>query len=123
MTVTRLLASWKTLTATAAADGFTATVTAKPTELIYDPGDGNSSVLCDGPGRPWTSADGNAAPSGGACAYQYHKVTSSPITSTQSIVWKITWIGTGGAAGEIPQLTTSTSGQLNVMQIQTVVTR
>ena len=115
--------SWKTLTATASADGLTATVTAKPTGLIYDSGDGSSTVACDGPGRPWTSADGNGPPTDGACAYEYTKVTSSPIMSTQSIVWKITWIGTGGTAGEIPQLTTSTSGQLNVMQIQTVVTR
>jgi hypothetical protein len=116
-------ATWKMLTATASAAGFTATVTARPVQLIYDPGDGSSAVSCAGPGRPWTEADGDGPPTGGACAYQYTKVTGSPITPTQSIVWKITWTGTGGSAGEIPQLVTSTSGQLNVMQIQTVVTR
>ncbi len=115
--------SWKTLTATASAGGYTATVTAVPTELVYDPGNGGSAVTCPGPGRPWTDSDGNSAPSDGACAYQYGQVTISPITSTQSIVWKITWTGTGGTGGEIPQIITSTSGQLNVMQIQTVVTR
>jgi len=50
-------------------------------------------------------------------------VTSSPITATETIVWKITWTGTGNTGGDIPGLSTSTSGQLNVMQIQTVVTR
>lgn len=115
--------TWTTLTASASAAGFTATVTARPVALIYDPGDGGAAVTCAGPGRPWTSADGNAAPTGGACAYQYHQVTSAPITSTQSILWKITWTGTGGSTGEIPQLATSTSGQLNVMQIQEVVAR
>ena len=115
--------TWKPLTATASAAGFTATVTARPTRLIFDPGDGSAVQSCPGPGRPWTDADGNSAPSGGACGYQYGRVTGSPITSTQSIVWTITWTGTGGAAGEIPQLVTSTSGQLNVMQIETVVTR
>lgn len=115
--------SWRTLSATASAAGVSATVTARPVALVYDPGDGNGSQTCNGPGRAWTSTDGNAAPDGGGCAYRYHQVTTSPITSTQSIIWKITWIGTGGTAGEIPQLTTSMSGQLNVMQIQTVVTR
>lgn len=115
--------TWRPLTASASADGFTATVTAQPVELIYDPGDGGRAVSCAGPGRPWTDADGNAAPAGGACGYQYGAVTPTPITSTQSILWKITWTGTDNTGGEIPQLTTSTSGQLNVMQIQTVVTR
>ena len=116
-------ATWKTLTARASAAGFTASVTARPVALVYDPGDGSAAQSCAGPGRPWTKADGSSAPSDGACGYQYTKVTGSPITSTQSIVWKITWTGSGGTAGEIPQLVTSTSGQLNVMQIQTVVTR
>lgn len=116
-------ATWKTLTATASAAGLTAAVSAKPTELIYDPGDGSATVACAGPGRPWSDADGNNPPSGEACGYQYSKVTSSPITATETIVWKITWTGTGNTGGDIPGLSTSTSGQLNVMQIQTVVTR
>jgi hypothetical protein len=116
-------ATWQTLTATASAAGLTATVSANPTELIYDPGDGSATVACAGPGRPWTDADGNNPPSGGACGYQYSKVTSSPITATETIVWKITWTGTGNTGGNIPGLSTSTSGQLNVMQIETVVTR
>ena len=92
-------ASWRTLTATATDGDQSATVTASPVELVYDAGDGSGSQTCDGPGRAWTSVDGNAAPTGGGCAYQYHQVTSSPITSTQSIIWKITWIGTGNTAG------------------------
>ena len=115
--------TWRTLTATATDGDQSATVTASPVALVYDAGDGSGSQTCDGPGRPWTSIAGHAAPNGGGCAYQYRQVTSSPIASTQSILWKITWVGTGGTAGKIPQLTTSTTGQLNVMQIQTVVTR
>ncbi|PZS32189.1 MAG: hypothetical protein DLM61_07275 [Pseudonocardiales bacterium] len=115
--------TWRTLTATARAGGVFATVTAKPVSLTYDPGDGSSAVSCGGPGRPWTDADGNRAPSGGACGYQYKAVTSSPITSTQTITWKITWVGSGGTSGALPDQSTSKSGQLNVMQIQTVVTR
>lgn len=115
--------TWKTMTATASAGGNSATVTAKPTSLTYAPGDGSAGVSCGGPGRPWVDSDGNNAPSGGACGYRYQQVTSAPITSTQTITWKITWTGSGGTSGTLPDQSTSTSGQLQVMQIQTVVTR
>ena len=108
------------MSATASAAGFSATVTARPVELDLDPGDGSDSVSCPGPGRPWQASDGNGAPTDGACAYQYTKVTSSPITSTQTLVWQITWVGTGNSSGEIPSLSTSTSGRLQVLQIQVV---
>jgi hypothetical protein len=117
-------ASWKPLTATASAVGLSATVTAVPVSLSFDPGDGSGSQFCAGPGRPWLESDGNDAPSEGACGYRYSKVTGPgyghPITSTQTIAWKVTWRGTGNTGGEIPGPLTSTSGQLNVLQIQTV---
>lgn len=116
--------TWTPLTATASAAGLTATVTAEPVSLSFDPGDGSEGQSCAGPGRPWVESDGNSAPSDGACGYQYSKVTGpgydNPITSTQTIVWKITWTGTGNTGGEIPGLSTSTAGQLNVLQIKTV---
>jgi hypothetical protein len=117
-------ATWKPLTATASAAGLSATVTAVPVSLSFEPGNGSEGQSCAGPGRPWVESDGNSAPSEGACGYQYSKVTGPgydhPITSTQTIVWKITWTGTGNTGGEIPGLSTSTSGQLNVLQIRTV---
>jgi hypothetical protein len=112
--------TWVKLTATASDGDQSATVTATPVELDFSPGDGGAAVACDGPGRPWVAADGNGAPTDGGCAYQYSKVSSGPITSTQTIVWQITWKGTGGTAGEIPSLSTSTSGQLQVLQVQVV---
>jgi hypothetical protein len=112
--------TWRASTASASAAGLTATVTAAPVELDFDPGNGSPAVACAGPGRPWTSADGNGAPTDGACAYRYAKVTTSAITTTQTIVWKITWTGTGNTGGEIPGLSTSTTGQLQVLQIQVV---
>ena len=117
-------ATWRPLTATASAAGLSATVTATPSSLFFDPGDGSGSQSCAGPGRPWAESDGNSAPSDGACGYRYSRVTGPgyghPITSTQTISWKITWTGTGNSGGEIAGLSTSTSGQLNVLQIKTV---
>lgn len=112
--------TWITLTATASADGFTANVTARPVQLIFDPGDGGQPAVCDGPGRPWTASDGNGPATDGACAYTYVHATSGVITSTQTIVWRITWTGTGGTSGEIPSLSTSTAGPLQVLQVQVV---
>ena len=116
--------TWKPVSATAATpDGSVwATATATPVSLTYTPGDGHAPIVCDGPGRPWVTSDGFAAPSQGACGYQYTDISQQPLTSTQTITWDISWVGSGGTSGTItPPLTTSTSGQLNVMQIETVI--
>jgi hypothetical protein len=112
--------TWRTLSATASAGGVSATVTAAPVSLSYDPGDGGSPVTCNGPGRPWTTADGNDAPSAGACGYQYRRVSDAPITATETLTWRVTWVGTGNSAGELPAMSTSTAGQLRVLQVQVV---
>lgn len=111
--------TWRTLSATATLRGVSATVTATPAELVFDPGDGSAAVSCAGPGHRWVDTDGSAAPADG-CGFQYRSVTSAPITARQTIVWKIGWSGTGNSAGQLPQMRTSTSGQLQVMQIQVV---
>jgi hypothetical protein len=116
--------SWKTLTATARAGGNYATVTARPVSLTFDPGNGDDAVSCGGPGRPWQESDGNDSPNQGACGYQYKQVTGPgydhPVTSTQTITWELTWTGSGNSSGTLTQRSTSTTGQLNVLQIQTV---
>lgn len=115
--------SWKSLTATAAAGGNSATVTAKPVLLTFNPGDGSDAVSCDGPGGPWVPADGNDEPSDG-CGFQYRDVSGPgydhPFTATQTITWQLTWTGTGNTTGVLNQRTTSTTGVLNVLQIQAV---
>lgn len=115
-------------TATARDGGNYATVTAKPVSLTFDPGDGSASVSCAGPGRPWRNSYGSDAPSAhGGCGYQYRRVTGPgydhPVTSTQTITWQLTWTGSGNTSGTLTSKTTSTTGKLNVLQIQTVVTR
>lgn len=116
--------TWNSLTATARAGGNWATVTAQPVSLTFDPGNGSASLSCPGPGRAWAESDGNSAASQGACGYQYSKVTGPgydhPVTSTQTIKWQLTWVGSTNTAGTLTQRTTATNGQLNVLQIKTV---
>jgi hypothetical protein len=112
--------TWRTVTATASVGGVSATVTATPVSLSYDPGDGSPAVSCVGPGRPWTDSDRYDPPSAGACGYQYRQVTDGPITATQTLTWHVTWTGSGGSGGVLPDMSTSTSGQIQVLQIQVV---
>jgi len=112
--------TFRTVSQTVTAGGVSATVTARPVELRFDPGDGNPAVTCSGPGRAWQEDDGNSAPDSG-CGYRYPHVSSSgPITATVSTVWKVTWVGNNGTSGSLPLLMTQASGRLNVIQTQTV---
>jgi hypothetical protein len=96
-------------------------VTATPWELRFDPGDGSDGVVRRA-GASVAGSDGDGARRV-VRGYQYRAVTSSPITSTQTLVWKLTWQLSGPVGGLPDTFSTSTSGQLQVMQIQTVVTR
>lgn len=114
---------WRARGATASAGGVSATVAVTPTRLTYSPGDGSGPVTCAGPGRGWTSADGNSRPSGGGCGYRYSQPTRSPVVSRQSIDWAVTWTASDGMSGTLPDLITSRRGPLMVLQIQSVVSR
>ena len=112
--------TYQPLSKTVSLRGVSATVTASPTGLTFDPGDGHAPVSCAGPGRAWQNSDGFNPPSEGECGYQYKKVQASPITGTESISWTVSWTGTGGAGGTFPTLTTSASSQFIVEQIEIV---
>jgi hypothetical protein len=113
---------WRPLSARAAADGAWAQVTVTPTRLVITPGDGSADVVCAGPGRAWTNTDGNNAPSNGGCGYVYRHVTATPITATVAIDWTVTWTGSGGTGGTLPNMRTRSTSSFAIEQIQ-VVTR
>lgn len=115
-------AVWRPLSARAESARVRAQVTVTPTRLIITPGDKGSDVACDGPGRPWTKADGDGAPTNGGCGYAYRYVTVTPITATVAIEWAVTWTGSGNTGGTLPTIRTEASSTFVVEQIQ-VVTR
>jgi hypothetical protein len=104
---------------TVSAGAISATATATPTALIFDPGTGDAPVTCPGPGRPWQTADGNGAPTGGGCGYMYRHISTS-VTTTVSIRWTVTWTGSNGETGQLPPLTTVASSTFAVEQVQVV---
>jgi hypothetical protein len=116
-------AEWQTLARTVDLRGVSATVTATPTALIFDPGDGSAPITCPGRGRPWTTVDGSDPPSAGGCGHMYRAVTpAGPLTATTSIQWSVAWTSNVGVGGTFPALTTQTTSSFLVEQIQ-VVTR
>lgn len=112
-------ATYKPMTQTVSVGGVSATVTAKPVGLLFDPGNGDDVVNCDGPGRAWTQSDGNAAPASG-CGFEYRHVTNGTVVTRVSILWQVSWSGTGGTSGALPQLQTQATAPLRVLQKQVV---
>jgi hypothetical protein len=114
---------WQPHARTVELRGVSAMVTATPTSLVFDPGDGSAPTTCQGQGRPWTTADGNSSPTAGGCGYMYRAVTpTGPLTATTSIEWSVVWTSNVGAGGVFPPMTTQATSSFLVEQIQ-VVTR
>ncbi len=118
-------ATWHPFSATAALNGVSATTTAQPVSLTYDPGDDGDPVVCPSQGLPWIDADGNDDPATvGGCGYKYVKVTpDGPITGTLTLTWQVTWTSSTGAAGALDPLTTTTTTPPFVVEQIQVVTR
>jgi len=115
---------WQPLQRTVTLRGVSATVTATPTALVFDPGNGDAPVTCPGPGRPWTEADGDTPPTSGGCGYVYRSVTANgPLTARTGITWSVAWTSNTGAGGAFPALTTQSDSTFLVEQIQVVVKR
>jgi hypothetical protein len=113
--------AWRQVSRTARVGPVWATVTVRPTALVFEPGDGSAAVSCPGPGRAWTPADGDRAPNGGGCGFVFRRVTADgPVTASVAIRWKVSWTGSGGAGGTLPAMTTRASASFLVEQIQAV---
>ena len=98
------------------------TVTAKPKELIVDPGDprerNSGRFTCEGPGASWRPNDGDATHS--ACMHTYrHSVPRG--TGTVSIRWAISWKTNWRKGGKLPSVHTTRKIPVAVHEIQALV--
>lgn len=105
----------------------TATITATPYKLVFDPGDdlfGLGKKTCLGPGAVWTQQFGDDLSS--PCMYRYRH--SSAIRSgglfsaTLSIIWRVSWRSNTGASGAFPDVSTSSSHQMRIREFQALIT-
>ena len=116
---------WQPVTVTATAGGLSATATARPTALTFDPGDGSAPVSCAGPGRAWAyGVDKNFDVAPGGCSYAYPRSSfgfaGGMVTATYAIRWEITWTATGGPGGVLPDVTTTSQSRFAVAEAQAV---
>jgi hypothetical protein len=105
-----------------------AETTAKPIALHLDPGtadaetypaSGDCTINDDGSiGTPYVKGDGGKTP---PCGIMYLRATDgTPYQLKASITWQISWEGTGGANGDLPDGTFDTTQDMNVQEIQSI---
>ena len=116
-------ADYLTLSRTVSLAGLSATVTAKPGPLIINPGDGQASFTCGGPGTPYNPAE-PAASQQSDCTFLYTQPSvgqpGNEFTVTVSVTWTATWTGTGGTGGTLAPITRTTTIELPIAQAETV---
>jgi hypothetical protein len=120
---------WHVWTATASVGTLSATAIATPLLVTYDLGNG-SRLTCDGPGVRYDLAQ-SVATQDSSCAYVYPRTSVAGESSvndqgnpyyviTATVTWRVDWVSNGSNGGTLPSLTTSSSTDLRVQQIQAV---
>ncbi|MFE8960701.1 hypothetical protein [Streptomyces iakyrus] len=115
------------VTASVPVIGIAATATAVPTSLRIEPGTEDAvtypaSGVCainDGRiGEPYVKGKANRTP---PCGVKYLRSSGDGTYPLQATVtWKITWTGTGGTGGDLPDGTFGATQDLAVQEIQAV---
>ncbi|MFE7671403.1 hypothetical protein ACFU5N_04220 [Streptomyces albidoflavus] len=117
-----------TVRAELAAAGVWAETTAKPVGLHLEPGttdamtypsSGDCRIEDDGSiGRPYARGDADSTP---PCGIRYLRATNGePYPLKASVTWQITWEGSGGARGDLPDGTFETTHGVTVQEVQAV---
>ncbi|MHC3473752.1 hypothetical protein ACYF6T_34365 [Streptomyces sp. 7R007] len=108
--------------------GLWAETTAKPVALHLDPGtrdattnpaSGDCTVNADGSiGTPYEPGDADKSPS---CSITYlHATNGTPYRLRAGITWKISWHGSDGSGGDLPDGVFETTQAMDVQEIQSV---
>jgi hypothetical protein len=123
---------WHRFSATATAEGVSATAVATPQSVTWSMGDGQV-VVCDGSGTPYRVGV-PAAGQSTSCFYTYLRSSfgqpsadgdpndgAFPVTAT--ITWDVSWTSTGALGGGVlPALRTTASTAIRVEQVESVGT-
>ncbi len=112
--------TWQTYTATATLAGTSATVTATPTSVRWDPGDGTAPITCTTAGATFDPAHPDTTTD---CAhtYQRHTPAGTTLALTATITYTIAWTATDGTADTLDPLTRTTTIPLTIGDAQALV--
>jgi hypothetical protein len=105
---------WKPYEATAAAGRVTATVTARPTSILWSTGDG-SAIRCDA-GRPWRPGLAEAATD---CSHTYRRAAGG-LDLSATVVLEVTWTSNIGPGGSLPAISRTSTVEVTVGEIQAI---
>jgi hypothetical protein len=123
---------WRPLRQRTQAGPVWAQVVATPVSTTWDAGDGTPPLMCAGPGTPYDTSRPESSQSTD-CSHTYRSSSADQprtgpdsndrfFTVTVTTTWQVRWTGSGGSAGTLPALTTTSRFPLAVAQRQTVVT-
>jgi hypothetical protein len=114
---------YETLSKTVSLGGLSATVTAKPGPLVINPGDGQASFTCQGPGTPYDPSE-PASSQQSSCTFLYTQPSAgqpgNEFTVSISVTWTASWTGTGGVGGTLAPITRTATIELPIAQAETV---
>jgi hypothetical protein len=123
--------SFTTLQQTTSAGGISATVTAAPVATEWTTGSADApGMVCAGAGVPYDPSRDPSAQSTD-CATTYSRSSAGQpqagpgpndrfFTGTATTVWRVSWVGSGGARGALPDLRRTSTFRLAVAEIQAV---
>ncbi|WP_405509321.1 hypothetical protein [Streptomyces purpurascens] len=108
--------------------GLWAETTAKPVALHLEPGtedaevfpaSGDCQINEDGSiGTPYTKGNADKTP---PCGLRYLRATNgTPYQLSASVTWQISWEGSDGTGGDLPDGTFETTQDMNVQEIQSI---
>lgn len=114
-------ADWQPHAESVTAGSVTTTVTATPRRVVWDLGNGDTTV-CDGPGVPYDPSR-SASEQATDCSYTYiHTSGGQPDDAyqvTATIEWEVSWSVTGATGGgPLPPLSTSAPVPVRVAEMQ-----
>ena len=110
---------WSPQSASASVPGGEVTVTAAPSSVSWQMGDG-TTVDCEGPGTPFDAFTHDPEESSPDCGHTY--TSTGQVEVSAQITWETSWESDDGEGGSLPSLTTETSQQVEVIESSGVVT-
>lgn len=110
---------WVPLRSAASAAGVTATVTATPVGVVWDPGDGSDPLSCGGPGVAY-DVSRPAVGQSTDCSFTYTRAAGRfTITATQR--WHVTYTATNGQSGDLGEVTSTAALPIDVRELVTSI--
>ena len=111
--------AWSPESATASVPAGSVTVTATPSTVSWDMGDGTTHE-CDGPGTAYDPHTHDADAASPDCGHTFTSTGEHDVVA--QISWEVEWTSTDEDGGTLPALSTESSTQVRVIESSGVVT-